>query len=120
LLHESAPWSGLCGEQKCIMTCRSIAKQQLCKQATVQQPLLGNIFVDLLFHQVSEKMQARVVLRSCTESRQATPATTGAAERWAALPRQEIQRSGMPVQVPSSFKIARKSRLCIATDHYRA
>jgi hypothetical protein len=32
----------------CIATCRPIAKSQLCKQATVRQPLLGNSSVDTL------------------------------------------------------------------------
>jgi hypothetical protein len=52
----------------------------------------------------------RLVPCSCTASRQATPATTGTAGMWEKfaatnaqhLPQQEIQRTGLSVQAPSS------------------
>jgi hypothetical protein len=60
-------------------------------------------------------------LRSYTASRQATPATTDTAERWKNLwtpvqehlPRQEIQKTGLSVQAPSS---SNSDTLKVATE----
>jgi hypothetical protein len=39
------------------LTCRVIAKWQLCEQSTVQQPLLGNSSLDTLFPRQRENTQ---------------------------------------------------------------